>query len=59
MVNKINNYNHSHNDDKKNGFGPSDIVNGTRYGYTIDEKEMESALKEIYEEIGETPEQGK
>lgn len=32
--------------------GASDIVNGTAPLYKIEEKEMESALKEIYEEIG-------
>lgn len=37
----------------ENGYlGASDIVNGAAPFYKIEEKEMESALKEIYEEIG-------
>lgn len=34
--------------------GASDIVNSTANLYIIKEKEMESALKEIYKEIGYT-----
>jgi hypothetical protein len=37
----------------ENGYlGASDIVNGAAPFYKIEEKEMESALKKIYEEIG-------
>lgn len=31
--------------------GASDIVNGTASLYKIDEKEMETALKDIYKEL--------
>lgn len=38
--------------EQSNNLGASDIVNGTACLYSIREKEMETALKDLYKEIG-------